>query len=844
MTTPRVLTSTPPATPFRSELAAKIAFLLELSNDGVLVVDRQGLIAAFNDQASHTFRAEPGQLGGQVFRDLRARVPIQTLTETLSPANLIYEAWFLAFDGSRFLAEVSFSTISDGDDEFYIGIFRDITVRKEAAERDQLVSAVFQSCAQGTVITDAERRIVAVNPAFEEITGYQAAEVEGRDLANWSGTEEIDAEAWASVSGEGLWQGEISARHRNGRPYSQWVSITAVRSDDDTVSNYIALLADVTERKLADAKLRRMADMNAVLSAANQLIARAPPPEVLFDKICRSIVEHSNIALAWIDPMPGVEWKTVPVSSCSKRLASPPDGGNLETFPDGSHCLPEPGGGLPCAALSQCIDVQAALCLPIRQNGGLVAVLTVFTEDGEFFDEACTMLLHRLANDITFALDALALERQRRAAEERLAYLASHDTLTGLRRRPALEEVLAREHAKAQRSGRPYSVALIDIDNFKVINDSYGHAAGDDVLVHISAVLQDAMRAMDWVARWGGEEFLCLLPETDAEQAVVTMRRLQKRLAACGLTVGGRARRVTVSIGVATFPMNGENTSDLMAGADAALYQAKDRGGDCVLQARDSPGIFLIGARIEEALEDDRVVAAYQPIVSLAQGEPVADEALARVVFPDGTVAEARSFIDSATRLYLLHKIDQTIMGQALARCVRERQQQATGGCDRLHFVNASSALLCRTDLIEHFLASARAHCEMGAGPIHNRFVIEVTERSLLSDPDEARRNLEKLRGLGFQIALDDFGSGYSSFLYLLELPVSFVKIEQLLAGKVCTDRRAAAIVQGITAVARRLGLTTIAEGIEDAQTALALKELGVDWGQGYHFGKPVLTRD
>ncbi|HKJ10345.1 MAG TPA: EAL domain-containing protein, partial [Gammaproteobacteria bacterium] len=695
---------------------------------------------------------------------------------------------------------------------------------------------------QGTVIADAEHRIVTVNPAFEKITGYRAADVEGREMAVLTGDGGAASAIWDCVRTKGGWQGEFQARRSERDVYRAWLNVSAVRNDSGDVSNYIALISDVTERNLAETKVRRLASLNAILSRANQLIARGPEPEVLFDSICRSIVYHSDITLAWIHPVPGTGWTTAPVSSCNKHSTLSGKNEVLSCAVD-SHCVPVPAAGLPCAGLHRCMDVQAGACFAIRRDGVLVGALTIHTEDADFFDESAAMLLDRLANDITFALDTMELERCRRAAEERLAYLATHDSLTDLHRRPALEEVLAREHAAARRRGTSYSIALIDIDNFKVINDSYGHAAGDEVLVRLSAVLKDSVRTMDWVARWGGEEFLCLLPDAASGQAVASMGRLQERLAEQGIPIGGRNRRITVSIGVATFPCNGGSTSELLAAADAALYQAKDRGGDCVVQAGDSPGIFLIGARIEEALEDRRVRAAYQPIVSLADGRPVADEALARLVLPDDSVAEAGTFIESATRLYLIHRIDQAVMEQAMVRCARERTGTEDGRPARLHFVNASSALLCRADLVDTILERAARHCgsDARAASVHKRFVIEVTERALMSDPEAAHCNLDKLRSLGFQIALDDFGSGYSSFLYLLELPVSFLKIEQQLARQVCADRRAAAIVQGITEVARRLQIKTIAEGIEDADTAAALQSLGVDWGQGYYYGKPQL---
>ncbi|MDE2089718.1 MAG: bifunctional diguanylate cyclase/phosphodiesterase [Gammaproteobacteria bacterium] len=418
------------------------------------------------------------------------------------------------------------------------------------------------------------------------------------------------------------------------------------------------------------------------------------------------------------------------------------------------------------------------------------------------------------------------------------------DPLIGLLNRRGLQEVLDREHARAQRHHEPYSLCLVDLDYFKLVNDGYGHEVGDRALTQVGETIRQALRADDWAGRWGGDEFLCLLPETDLRAAWPVVERLRHHIDALKFTADGHPIPLTASIGFASFPHDGEQLDTLLAHIDSALYQAKNYGRNKVVHAgRRTPEVFFIGRQIEEALAQGRIQPAYQPIVALTSGRVVAEEALARLRRPDGSVLAAAEFIGAAEALQLVHRIDTAIFRQVLTRCIAQPQSSSP---PRLQFINASVDVLRHATRVNEWLESARQGYAACGGCLtagdKKSLVIEITERGLLDDPQEIVRVLQPLLAFGIQLAVDDFGSGYSSFLYLADLPVSFLKIEMRLVQRARHEGRILAMLKGLQHIARDLGLTTIAEGIEDEATAHLVREVGIDWGQGYYFGRPVLS--
>jgi len=427
---------------------------------------------------------------------------------------------------------------------------------------------------------------------------------------------------------------------------------------------------------------------------------------------------------------------------------------------------------------------------------------------------------------------------RRQAADD--VQLSRHDALTGLFNRHAMQEIVEKTLGTARRNREPLSVLLFDLDRFKLINDNYGNAIGDAVLTAAVDASVAALRDTDWIGRWGGEEFLCVLPGTDPQAATHVAEHLRRRVEELRLDIHGHELKTTVSIGIANYPCEADSVDQLLAAADSALFEAKRGGRNRVATSgREIPRIFSIAGELESALMQDRLVPAYQPIVDLNTGRVVADEALARIRQADGSLLAAGHFIEAANHLQLTHKIDHLIATRSIRRCM-SMVQPSHGNMS--HFLNTSADLLRHPELVDDILRVAREACascfdpnDTGPKPL----VIEITEREFLGNVKDAREILAPLIEFGLRIAIDDFGSGYSSFEYLVDLPVSFLKIEGTLVRRAREDMRTRAILRGIRDIAKELDLITIAEFIEDEATASMLRDIGIDWGQGYHFGRP-----
>lgn len=425
---------------------------------------------------------------------------------------------------------------------------------------------------------------------------------------------------------------------------------------------------------------------------------------------------------------------------------------------------------------------------------------------------------------------------------EALQTQALTDSLTGLPNRRAAELRFAEEIARAQRDGVKFAIAICDLDRFKLINDHFGHDVGDEVLQQSTHIMRQALREGDWMARWGGEEFLIFLHQSDGEDARSAVERIRETLKETMIRTREGDVNVTASFGIGVYQAEDGDIYHVLSEADGCLYDAKKRGRDCVVLAESVGQTTLWRAgMLQRALHEGRVISAYQVMVNLQTGLSVADEALARLRRPDGTLVPAGEFIEAAEGVNLIHEVDRTITLQAMLRCTTNLE--AGGSPNFAHFINLSPQFLARRDLVEELMNNARNHCgvcNLDAQSV-KPLVFEITERQLLSDFEHMRRDIQPLLDFGFRLALDDFGSGYSSFLYLAELPISFLKIEGWMIQNMRSNKRVRYMVESMVELARRLEIVTIAEFVEDSETAEILREMGVDWGQGYYFGRPEI---
>ncbi|MBK8015334.1 MAG: EAL domain-containing protein [Betaproteobacteria bacterium] len=437
----------------------------------------------------------------------------------------------------------------------------------------------------------------------------------------------------------------------------------------------------------------------------------------------------------------------------------------------------------------------------------------------------------------------IAIERDisdRKAQEKEIERLAMEDHLTGLLNRRAAEARLEVEWSRARREKSPFAVALVDADRFKLVNDQYGHHVGDQVLIHLARTLESNLRGGDWIARWGGEEFLMCLHGLDARGAVNAGERARKFVKSNPVPIAVGSLPITVSIGIVLYSSQVDSIEQLLAAADALLYEAKHTGRDKVLVAGSGggsrTGLIWEGSQVQSALHESRVLPAFQSIVDLKTGELVGEEVLARIRTREEAIIQAQQFILAAEALHLINAIDRTVTRSALERTAEAVERSTVLDA---YFINLSAQSLADKDLVTTLCDQALAFRMLKGG--ENPMVIEITERQT-ADMSTLRAHLDPLLEVGFRLALDDFGSGYSSFRYLAELPVHFLKLEGWMVRELIHVPRVRQLVETIVGTARTFGLKTVAECVEDGETAQVLCDIGVDWAQGHYFSRPRLA--
>ena len=479
-------------------------------------------------------------------------------------------------------------------------------------------------------------------------------------------------------------------------------------------------------------------------------------------------------------------------------------------------------------------NLESCISLPFSYPGAPEqGVVVLYADQTDYFRRVGVESFLAFAQLGQAALEQVVLRKQ-------LQDLATVDALTGLLNRSALQKILEREHARSQRHGRPYGVLLLDLDCLKAVNDTYGHAAGDKALVAVARIARRSLREGDWIGRWGGDEFLCVLPDADDAQGTAIAERLRQQVAEQPVAVEGCSIPISVSLGLAHYPQSGDRADKVLTSADAALYGAKRRGRNRVVtSSREARGLFSIAGQLEAALQAGRLQSAYQPVVDLASGKVVGEEALARIVTEEGGLLEAAGFIPAANQLRMARSIDAQVMRQTLTR-LRERGAAEDGAT---HFVNVSADLLHHRDLIDDVCRPFADYFRdsLASGSTADSFVFEITEWEFLNNAREVRQMLRPFLDYGMRLAIDDFGSGYSSFQYLADLPVDYLKIDGELVRRATQEPRVRSILRGIRDIAEDLGLVTLAEWVEDAVTADLLREIGIHWAQGYYFGRPQL---
>jgi diguanylate cyclase (GGDEF)-like protein len=501
-----------------------------------------------------------------------------------------------------------------------------------------------------------------------------------------------------------------------------------------------------------------------------------------------------------------------------------------QTWRDTPIIALQPGDGWREGSLAESLDAGATdlVFLPINSPQDLIP-------------HVASALLLRRERDIRrrreSELEAELAERM--VMEARLQYLVSHDDLTGLANRRRFEQVVETTIARMREQGESGAIIYIDLDQFKIINDLEGHAAGDRLLMAIANILRTHLHNHETLARISSDEYAVLVSHVDRDAAMAVAETLRRAIDDYRFVAEGREYGVSASIGVLLIAPEDEITaSEALARSAQACFEAKAHGRNLVhlFDANDLETTILREAvgwvpRIREALAHDRFFMVFQPIIELAGGETVAYEVLIRMRQPDGTTTEPDVFIPIAERMGLIHEIDQWVVAHAL-----ETLHRLPSALERIS-LNVNLSIHAFQD--PGLLTIARERLER-YGVRADRITFEITETAAVENYDQTRNMVNELRALGFRFALDDFGTGFSSFNYLKQFPVDFLKIDGSFISNLLDDPIDQHLVRSMVEVGRAFGKTVVAEFVENEKTLDLLRQYGVDRAQGNYIGTPL----
>jgi len=620
-----------------------------------------------------------------------------------------------------------------------------------------------------------------------------------------------------------------------------------------TFTGYRGLARDITERKSQEHKIARLTRIRAVLSGINALIVRVRTREELFNGACKIAVEDGKFGMAWIGTLNPKTLEISPAAFCGipadSSIGRSPNTarGDLPlgqgmvgrairelhaVFSNDLKTESSVGGERRAEALRR--GYQSLIVLPLIVHGAAAGNLSLFAKEANFFTPEETQLLSELAGNISYALEYIG-------KEEKLNELAYYDSLTGLPNRVLFQDRLKQALAQAQRKQSFVAVLFIDLDGFKAINDTLGHAIGDKLLQLASRRLTECVRSCDTVARFGGDEFALILSELPAAQDASFVAQKILNAFTIAFDLDGNETYITASIGITLYPIDSESMVGLIKNADSAMYGAKAAGRNAYhfyTAEMNKSGLakMRLLTRMRHAIERKEFVLYYQPKVDAVSRRAIGLEALLRWQSPTaGTVLPAE-FIPLLEETGLIVPVGEWVLRAA---CSQIAEWQRMGLQTVPVAINISGRQFQQPGL-DKLISSVLAEHKVDP----RRLEIEITESSLMQKPDDAIAVLKNLKALGIRVSVDDFGTGYSSLSYLKRFPLDTLKIDRSFVRDISVDADDAAITRAIVTMAHSLNLKVIAEGVETEEQLAFLRANRCDEAQGYLFSRPLSAAD
>jgi diguanylate cyclase (GGDEF)-like protein/PAS domain S-box-containing protein len=679
------------------------------------------------------------------------------------------------------------------------------------------------------------------NENFQTVFGYAPHEV-GNGYDAWISRlhpEDMHRVQSSIAQRRNIWHGEYRFRRRDGSYAIVHDRGLLLRDAAGEPVRMIGAMTDITERKSAERRIARHAQRQEIIARLGQLALGAVDLDSVLAQAVRA-VRHDGIDAAVVnellpngqhlvraasgegseasagraaDPAPDSVWR----DACGKHAVLRVDATYLRTRP-------------PDRPWAWTRRMGAAIYVTLNREQGVFGVLAVYSSAENAFAEEDERFVEAVANVLSAAL-------RRHETQMRLAYMAEFDALTGLPNRQLLQDRLSQGLAQAQRRGGQGAVLFIDLDRFKLVNDTLGHHLGDLLITEVGRRIRQCVRAVDTVGRVSGDEFGVLLNELgQPDDAALVAQKIIDALAQ-PFDLDGNEAFVTASIGISVFPADGVDAETLIKNADMAMYRVKEstRNAHCFFTGEmneRSVAKLQLYTDLRRAIERREFVLHYQPQVHLGDRRVLAREALLRWNHPSRGLIGPADFVPALEDSGLIVPVGEWVLGEAAAQLAR---WQRAGRAPVPVAVNLSARQFRRRDLdtlIQRTLAAA--------GMPVSLIEIEITESSLMEDAEEAVRLLRSLRAAGISISLDDFGTGYSSLSYLTRLPLNAVKIDRSFVRDAASSAESASIVRAIIDMAHNLHFTVVAEGVETEAQLAFLRKHGCDAAQGYLFGRPT----
>jgi len=800
---------------------------LELSNsiidavrEPLIILDQDLRVVSASRSFYEFFKVKPEDTAGQLIYDLGNKqwnIPkLRELLEDILPRKVSFDNYEVEHNFSAIGRRIMLLNARQikrvlGKERIILLAIEDITERKRTEEelkkREGLLRTIMESVKIGISLMDINHKIIMTNPFFAELFKKPVADFVGKYCfmeyekrqaicPHCPGVLTMTSGKTAEVETEGV--------RDDGSRFNVLIHTSPIFTSDGTINGFVEVIEDITERKQTEAALHRS--------------------EIKF----HTLYDTTSDAVMLLDEKGFFDCNkaTLAIFGCATREA---------------FCTKHPSDlsppQQPCGTDSMVL-ANRMIAMAMEKGSIRFEWMHKRNDTGKTFPTE--VLLNAMELDGKPVVQAVVRDiTERKCAGEKIQYLATHDVLTGLPNRSMFSQLLNYAIQTAQRYLRQFAVLFLDLDRFKIINDTLGHDAGDQLLKEIATRLKQSLRAVDVVGRLGGDEFVILIEEvSDSNQVAAVAHKILTSVIK-PITLMGQESRITASIGISMYPKDAQDEQSLMKNADMAMYLAKEEGKNnyqfyCKDIQSKSLEHLSIETNLRFAIERNELSLHYQAKVDFKTNMITGVEALLRWQNPYLGSVTPTQFIPVAEETGLSIPIGKWVLKTACAQNIAWQQQGLPAVCMA---VNLSLRQLTDDNLIDDITTALN---DSGMAP--NLLELEITESMVMNNPTRMIAVLAKIKNLGVRLAIDDFGTGYSSLAQIKHFPIDTLKIDRSFIRNIPQDIEDKAITEAIIAMGKTLSLTVVAEGVETVDQLNFLKEHACDEMQGFYFSKPIVS--